>query len=63
MKSQFDKATSEGLYSFDKNDVFQALSMWCAQKGIVLSDKHVLSFDCSGDPNFVVEMTFNDVNK
>lgn len=60
MKSNFDKTTSEGYYSFDKNDVFEALAMWCAKKGISLKDRHTTHFGCSGDPHFVVEMFFND---
>ena len=63
MKSHFDKETSEGMYSFSKDDVFEALSMWCAKKGIILKGKNILAFDCSGDPHFVVELVFNDKNK
>lgn len=58
MKSDFDKEKSIGLYTFDKQDVFEALSFWCAKKGINLQDKQILSFDCSGDPYFVVELEF-----
>lgn len=63
MKSNFNKQTSDGLYTFSKNEVFEALAMWCAKKGINLKDKNIISFDCSGDPHFVVELAFNDKNK
>lgn len=59
MESKFDKQTSEGMYSFSKNDVFEALNMWCAKKGINLKDKNILAFDCSGDSHFVIELVFN----
>ena len=63
MNSQFNQQTSEGLYSFSKAEVFEALTMWCAKKGIDLKDKNILAFDCSGDPHFVVELAFKDVTK
>ena len=63
MKSDFNQQTGEGLYTFEKNDVFQALSMWCQKKGINLKDRDIVAFDCSGDPHFVVELAFKDNSK
>lgn len=63
MRSQFDKETSEGFYTFDSQEVFEALAMWVKNKGILLKDKQVSYFGCSGDPHFVVEMAFNDRKK
>ena len=59
MESRFDQKTSEGMYSFSKAEVFEALTMWCAKRGIDLKDKNILAFDCSGNPHFVVELVFN----
>ena len=47
MKSDFNKETSDGLYTFNQDEVFEALEMWCFQKGITLDKKSVKSFDCS----------------
>lgn len=47
MKSDFDQKTSEGLYTFNQDEVFEALKMWCFQKGITLDKNSVKSFDCS----------------
>lgn len=47
MNSKFDKETSEGLYTFNQDEVFEALKMWCFQKGIVLDKNSTKSFDCS----------------
>mgnify|MGYP006269931879 CR=1 FL=1 len=63
MNCNFNKETSEGLYSFSKNDVLEALTMWCAKKGILLKDRNITAFDCSGNPHFVVELAFKDVTK
>lgn len=58
MQSKFDKETSEGMYSFSKAEVFEALSIWCAKMGINLKDKQIVSFDSSGYPHFVLELVF-----
>ena len=63
MNSKFDQKTSEGFYTFDKNDVFEALSLWCQKKGISLKDREIVAFDCSGDPHFVVELVFKQKKK
>ena len=59
MNSSFNKETSKGVYTFSKNDVFEALTMWCSKKGIDLNDKNILAFDSSGNPDFVIEFVFN----
>lgn len=61
MNSKFDKETSEGLYTFNQDEVFEALKMWCFQKGIVLDKNSVKSFRAiHNDVNgFVIEMLFN----
>jgi hypothetical protein len=59
MKSDFNQETGEGLFSFSKAEVFEALSVWCQQKGINLKDKQIKFFDCSGDPHFVLELGFD----
>jgi hypothetical protein len=59
MESKFDQKTSDGLYSFSKSEVFEALTMWCAKKGIDLKDKNIISFDATGGTHFVVELAFN----
>ena len=63
MNSSFNQQTSEGLYSFSKAEVFEALAMWCSKKGIDLKDRDIVAFDCSGDPHFVVELAFKDNSK
>ena len=32
MNSKFNKETSEGLYTFSGDEVFEALTMWCDKK-------------------------------
>ena len=59
MESNFNKQTSDGLYSWNKAEVFEALTMWCAKKGINLKDKKIISFDATGGTHFVVELAFN----
>lgn len=59
MECKFIKETSDGLYSFSKSEVFEALTMWCAKKGIDLKDKNIISFDCIGGSQFTVELFFN----
>jgi hypothetical protein len=59
MESNFNKQTSDGLYTFTKSEVFEALTMWCAKKGINLKDKNITSFDCIGGSQFTVELAFN----
>jgi len=63
MNSNFNKETGEGLYSFSRNEVFEALTMWCSKKGINLKDRDIVAFDCSGDPHFVVELAFKQKKK
>jgi hypothetical protein len=63
MKTDFDQKTSEGIYSWTSQEVFEALSMWCQVRGISLKDKNKVAFDCSGDPHFVVQFVFNGKNK
>jgi hypothetical protein len=63
MESKFNKQTSDGLYTFNGSEVFEALTMWCAKKGINLKDKNILAFDCIGGEHFTVELAFNDKNK
>jgi len=60
MESKFNQKTSDGLYSFSKSEVFEALTMWCAKKGIDLKDKNIISFDAIGGTHFVVELAFNN---
>lgn len=60
MNSDFDQKTSEGLYTFNQDEVFEALKMWCAKKGIVLEDKSITCFETdSGDDNFQLFINFN----
>lgn len=60
MNSQFNKETSEGYYSFDQDEVFEALTMWCAKKGITLDKDHITSYTTqTTDKNFVVQIDFN----
>jgi hypothetical protein len=58
MECKFNKETSDGLYSFGKSEIFEALTMWCAKKGINLKDKNIISFDATGGTHFVVELCF-----
>lgn len=60
MNSKFNKETSEGLYTFSQDEVFEALTIWCDKKGITLEKNSVKSFDCARDINgFIVELFFN----
>lgn len=61
MNSNFDQKTSEGLYTFSGDEVFEALKMWCFQKGIVLDKNSMKSFRTihNNTDGFVVEMSFN----
>jgi hypothetical protein len=61
MNSNFDKNTSEGLYTFNQDEVFEALKIWCFQKGIVLDKNSVKSFRSihNDTDGFIVEMSFN----
>ena len=64
MNSKFNKETSEGLYTFSQEEVFEALAMWCRPKGIILNKESVKSFDCAHDINgFIVEIFFNHRSK
>lgn len=71
MKSSFDKQTSEGLYTFDQDDIFEALTMWCAQKGIVLDKTSVKHYDSTAtveiengkQTGFIVEIAFNHLQR
>lgn len=60
MKSSFDKQTSEGLYTFEQDDIFDALTMWCAQKGIVLDKTSVKHYY---DSIPVIELAFNHLQR
>jgi hypothetical protein len=60
MNSNFNKQTSDGLYTFSNSEVFEALTMWCAKKGITLDKNSVKSFDCSHIGNgWSVFLSFN----
>jgi hypothetical protein len=69
MNSKFDKETSEGLYTFNQDEVFEALAMWCRPKGIILDRRSVSRFDSTStfevdesgkkENGFIVEMSFN----
>jgi hypothetical protein len=64
MNSKFNKQTSEGIYTFNQDEVFEALAMWCRPKGIILEKNSVKSFDCAHDINgFIVELFFNHRSK
>jgi hypothetical protein len=59
MLSNFNKETGEGLYTFNGNEVFEALALWCSKKGITLN-KTVKSFRTVHNEveGFVVELEF-----
>lgn len=62
MNSNFNKQTSEGVYTFSGDDVFEALKMWCDKnKGITLDKSSIKSFRSihNEEDGFVVEMSFN----
>lgn len=60
MNSKFDQKTSEGMYTFTQDEVFEALTMWCHQKSIFLDKKSVKSFaSAQTQEGFVIEMFFN----
>ena len=59
MKSKFNQQTSEGIYTFTKAEVFEALAVWCEQKGIHLKDKQIVSFQPISDAPFFIELEFN----
>ena len=73
MNSKFNKETSEGVYTFSQEEVFEALAMWCKPKGIILDKQSVNFFDVTstGDINednslirgFIVELAFNHRSK
>lgn len=63
MNSRFDQKTSEGFYTFDQDDIFEALKMWCRPKGIILDKDSIKFFDCSGKPDFIIEIGFNHKGK
>lgn len=73
MNSRFDKETSEGWYTFNQDEVFEALKMWCQPKGIILDKSSVKAFDASltgdlkedgsVDRGFIVELVFNHKGK
>jgi hypothetical protein len=73
MNSRFDKETSEGLLTFNQDEVFEALAMWCRPKGIILDKNSMNFFDVTstGDINednslvrgFIVELGFNHRSK
>jgi len=60
MNSNFNKQTSEGLYTFSDSEVFEALTMWCDKKGITLDKNSIKTFDCSHVGNgWSVFLSFN----
>jgi hypothetical protein len=61
MESKFNKQTSDGLYTFNGSEVFEALTMWCAKKGITLDKNTLKSFRTVHNEveGFVVELAFN----
>lgn len=65
MNSRFDKETSEGLYTFSGDEVFEALKVWSDKKGITLDKASVKSFRTihNDTDGFVVEMSFNHRSK
>lgn len=65
MNSKFNKETSEGLYTFSGDEVFEALAIWCDKKGITLDKSSVKSFRTvhNDTDGFVVEMSFNHRSK
>lgn len=64
MNSKFNKETSEGLYTFNQDEIFEALTMWCDKKGITLDKDSVRSFDCSHIGNgWSVFLSFNHRSK
>ena len=65
MNSKFNKETSEGLYTFSGDEVFEALKVWCDKKGITLDKKSVKSFRTvhNDTDGFIVELSFNHRSK
>lgn len=72
MRSQFDKQTSEGLYIFDQDDVFEALTMWCAKKGIILDKNAIHHYDCTAtvevegevqSKGFIIDIALNNTKR
>ena len=73
MNSKFNKETSEGLLTFNQDEVFEALAMWCRPKGIILDKNSMNFFDATstGDieednslvRGFIVELGFNHKGK
>ena len=60
MNSNFNKETSEGIYTFNQDEVFEALTMWCDKKGITLDKNSVKAFaSAQTDSGFVIEIVFN----
>lgn len=65
MNSKFNKETSEGLYTFSGDEVFEALANWCDKKGITFDKKNVKSFRTihNDTDGFIIEMSFNHRSK
>lgn len=64
MDSKFDKQTGEGLYTFNQDEVFEALKLWCGKKGITLDRNSVKSFDSSHIENgWSVFLSFNNTKQ
>lgn len=65
MNSQHNKETGESYYSFDQDEVFEALTMWCAKKGVTLDKSVIHSYDASptadknNKPGFIIHFGFN----
>ena len=64
MNSKFDQKTSEGIYTFNQDEIFEALTIWCKPKGITLDKNSVKAFaSAQTDSGFVIEMSFNHRSK
>lgn len=60
MNSKFDQKTSEGIYTFNQDEVFEALTIWCKPKGITLDKNSVKAFaSAQTDSDFMIEIVFN----
>jgi hypothetical protein len=65
MNSKFNKETSEGLYIFSEDEVFEALKVWCDKKGITLEKKSIKSLRTvhKDTDSFVIELSYNHRSK
>lgn len=65
MQSVFNKETGEGYYSFNQDEVFEALTLWCSKKGINLNKNVIHHYDASPTVDqdkygFIVHFGFNN---